>query len=82
MEVHLDSRAEQLIERQLRSGLYGTAEQVVLRALEELEASMLVRREEDERRKAVQEMMLFARKHSLTLGPLTISDLIHEGHKY
>jgi putative addiction module CopG family antidote len=76
MEIHLDSRGEPLIERQLRSGRYHSAEQVVISALEALV-------EDDERRKAVQDMLAFAETHRLTLGEgIRIRDLIHEGHKY
>ena len=82
MDVHLDSRGEHLIEQQLRSGRYHSAEQVVVSALEAL-AGNCPPRTDDERRKAVQDMLAFAEKHRLTLGEgVRIRDLIHEGHKY
>jgi Arc/MetJ-type ribon-helix-helix transcriptional regulator len=82
MDVHLDSRAEHLVERQLRSGRYSSAEQVVTSALEALAESEFSR-SEDERRNAVRDMLAFAEKHRLTLGEgVRIRDLIHEGHKY
>jgi Arc/MetJ-type ribon-helix-helix transcriptional regulator len=82
MEIHLDSRGEHLIEQQLRSGRYHSAEQVVVSALEAL-AGNGSPRTDDERRKAVQDMLAFAEKHRLTLGEgVRIRDLIHEGHKY
>jgi Arc/MetJ-type ribon-helix-helix transcriptional regulator len=82
MEIHLDSRSEELIQRQLRSGRYHSAEQVVASALEAL-AEDTYPRTEDERRQAVQDMLAFAEKHRLTLGEgVRIRDLIHEGHKY
>ena len=83
MEIHLDSRGEQLIERQLRSGRFESAEQVVVSALEALNLNDATPAENDERRRAVKEMMEFAGKHGLTLGEnLDLKDLIHEGHKY
>jgi Arc/MetJ-type ribon-helix-helix transcriptional regulator len=82
MDIHLDSRGEHLIEQQLRSGRYRSAEQVVVSALEAL-AGNGYPRTDDERRKAVQDMLAFAEKHRLTLGEgVRIRDLIHEGHKY
>lgn len=39
MEIHLDSRGECLIEQQLRSGRYHSAEQLVVSALEALNQS-------------------------------------------
>lgn len=83
MKVHLDSRAEHLIEQQLRSGRYRSAEQVVVSALEALNQNEQTLAQNGERRRAVQDMMEFARKHGFTLGAgLRIRDLIHEGHKY
>ena len=82
MDIHLDSRGEHLIEQQLRSGRCHCAEQVVVSALEAL-AENDYPCTDDERRKAVQDMLAFAEKHRLTLGEgIHIRDLIHEGHKY
>jgi Arc/MetJ-type ribon-helix-helix transcriptional regulator len=83
MDIHLDSRGEHLIEQQLRSGRYHSPEQVVVSALEALNQSEQAPTQDDERRRAVQEMLAFAGKHHLTLGEgIRIRDLIHEGHKY
>ncbi len=83
MDIHLDSRGEQLIERQLRSGRYQTAEQVVVSALEALNQSDQALAQNDERRRAVKDMLEFAEKHGFTLGAdLRIRDLIHQAHKY
>jgi Arc/MetJ-type ribon-helix-helix transcriptional regulator len=83
MEIHLDSRGEHLIEQQLRSGRYQSAEQVVVSALESLNQSGQALVQNDERRRAVQDMMEFAGKHGFTLGAgIRLKDLIHEGHKY
>jgi len=82
MDIHLDSLAERLIEQQLRSGRYHSAEQVVLSALEALTEDASPRND-GERIQAVQDMLAFAEKHRLRLGAgIHIRDLIHEGHKY
>ena len=83
MDIHLDSRSEHLIERQLRSGRYQSAEQVVADALEALTQNELPPEGDDKRHQAVQAMLGFAGQHGFTLGQgLTLRDLIHEGHKY
>ena len=83
MDIHLDSRAEHLVERHLRSGRYHSAEQVVVSALEALNRDDQDFAQNDERRRAVQDMLAFSEKHRLTLGKgVRIRDLIHEGHKY
>ena len=82
MEIHLDSHSEHLIERQLQSGRYHSAEEVVVSALEAL-AEDAYPRTDDERGKAVHDMLAFAGKHHLTLGEgVRVRDLIHEGHRY
>jgi Arc/MetJ-type ribon-helix-helix transcriptional regulator len=83
MDIHLDSRGERLIERQLRSGRYHSPEQVVVSALEALTQNEQAITQNDERRRAVQDMLAFAGEHGFTLGEdLSIRDLVHEGHKY
>ena len=83
MDIHLDLHGERLIERQLRSGRYHSPEQVVVSALEALTQNEQATTQDDERRRAVQDMLAFAGKHRLTLGEgIRIRDLIHEGHKY
>jgi hypothetical protein len=52
-------------------------------ALEALTQSEQALAQDDERRRAVQDMLAFAGEHRFTLGEdLNIRDLIHEGHKY
>jgi putative addiction module CopG family antidote len=83
MDIHLDSRCERLIEEQLRSGRYHSAEQVVVTALKALNQNEQAVPNSEERQRAVQDMLAFADKHHLTLGEdLRIRDLIHEGQKY
>jgi Arc/MetJ-type ribon-helix-helix transcriptional regulator len=82
MDIHLDSRAEQLIERLLRTGRFRSPEDAIARALKALAENEQPWTDE-ERRKAVQDMLAFAEKHRLTLGEgVRIRDLIHEGHRY
>jgi Arc/MetJ-type ribon-helix-helix transcriptional regulator len=81
MTVRLDPNSERLIELQLRTGQFRSAEEVVARALETLAEKEPRRSEEQERRRAVADMLEFARKHSFTLAGIPIRDLIREGHK-
>ena len=82
MKIHLDSRCEYLIQQQLRSGRYQSAEQVVISALEALNQNEQAP-QSAERKRAVRDMLEFAGRHGFTLGAeLRIRDLIHQGHKY
>ena len=83
MDINLDSRGEHVIEGQVRSGRYHSPEQVVVSALEALTQNEQAITQNDERRRAVQDMLAFAGEHGFTLGEgLNIRDLIHENHKY
>ncbi len=82
MDLHLDSRAEELIERQLRNGRFRSAEEVVVSALEALSADPK-HASEAERALAVERMLQFSKTHATKLEPgERIRDWIHEGHKY
>ncbi|HEU4981349.1 MAG TPA: hypothetical protein VFT88_01600 [Acidobacteriaceae bacterium] len=54
------------------------------RYLEEIVATRNTTAHEDrsERKRAIEAMMQFARKHSLQSGGQSIKDMLHEGHKY
>jgi HicB family len=47
-----------------------------------VEARPSARQTGAERRKAVEAMMDFTKKHSTTLGGLDLKGMIHQGHKY
>lgn len=78
----LDTHGEQLIAAHLRSGLYQSPEEVVTRALE-----ILAEREQDAATtgtmtpaEAVDDIR--ALRKGVTLGGLSVRDLINEGRKY
>lgn len=78
MVVHLDSRAERLIEEQLRTGRFHSAEEVVARALESL-ASGTSAEESVDPDKAVDAILALRSKNSLSLGAgYSLSDLVRE----
>ena len=78
MVVHLDSRAERLIEEQLSTGRFHSAEEVVARALESLAAGTSPEESVDPD-KAVDSLLALRSKHSLSLGAgYSLSDLVRE----
>lgn len=79
MNVQVDARGERLIEEQLRTGRYRSAEEVVAHALDALPE---VEERDSERSEAVREMLEFATRHNFTLGEdLSARDLVREGRK-
>src|ERR1700742_3541691 len=80
MDVRLDPRSTRLVEQQLRAGRFQSPEQVVAHALETL-AEADPGPEENERQRAVRDMLEFANKHQFTLGEgLRIRALLHQAH--
>ena len=79
--VTLDQHGEQIVEAQLRTGRYSSAEEVVARALETLTQSG---QSEVRHRKTPTEAVAHIRqsRKGIKLGGLKIKDLIHEGHEY
>lgn len=67
---------EDLLQRQLQSGDFRDAEEVILRALKALEAAP--RGIDTERAEAIERLKTFGKKHKLSLGGLTIKELRDE----
>lgn len=67
---------EALIKQRLRTGEFKDAEDVILKALKASEAG---RREvEADRLAAIERLKTFGKRHGLSLGGMTIKDLLHE----
>jgi hypothetical protein len=84
--VTLTPHSEALLEAARSRGIGQSDEEIIERALEAVtHAEMKTSAEEKARRdKAVDDMLVFAGKHQLTLGAggQRLRDLIHEGHRY
>jgi len=80
MQIRLDPSSEQVIQQQLRSGRYASAEDVVAHALDTL-ARQEPQQSEKDRAQAIDEMLGFAHKHGFKLAGLGLRQLRHEGHK-
>ncbi|MBV8451630.1 MAG: hypothetical protein JOZ29_05080 [Deltaproteobacteria bacterium] len=67
---------ETLIRRQLETGAFKDAEDVILQALMSLEIEERGTREK--RREAIERLRIFGKTHGLSLGGITIRELRHE----
>lgn len=78
MVLHLDSRAERLIEEQLHTGRFHSPEEVVARALESM-ASGEAGTEPADPNRAVDALFAFRKMHKLSLGDgYSVTDLVRE----
>jgi len=82
MVLHLDSRAERLIEEQLHTGRFHSPEEVVARALESM-ASGVAGAAQADSDQAVDALLALREKHKLSLGArYSVTDLVRESRKY
>lgn len=86
MELHINLTPEQerLVQDELASGHYQTAEQVIAEALRVLRDRQTQREEtlpSAARREAVRNMIEFVEKNSVRLANVSVKELVHEGHR-
>ncbi len=84
MTVKLTPEQEQIVNEELKSGHYRSAEEVIAQALHVLrERGQLSSADVDDRkcREAVREMLSFVEKNRIRLEDVSIKELIHEGHR-
>jgi Arc/MetJ-type ribon-helix-helix transcriptional regulator len=77
--IELKPEQEQIIQRQLDSGLYQSVEEVLDTALAGLPHDRRFDREH--RREAVRRMIEFGERRKLGLGEPVTRELLHEGHR-
>ena len=82
MAVTLNPEQERIVNEELRSGQYRSAEEVIWQALAALREKVRGRATEPaEQRRAVQDMLEFAERNRTPLQDISIKELIHEGHR-
>jgi Arc/MetJ-type ribon-helix-helix transcriptional regulator len=78
MAVTLNPDQERIVNEEMRSGQYRSAEEVIWQALTALREKARVRATEPtERRRAVQDMLDFAERNRTPLQDISIKELIH-----
>jgi putative addiction module CopG family antidote len=81
MTITLTPEQEQMVDDQLRSGIYRTPEDVVASALRALrKANPRASGGGADQQEAVSEMLRFVENNRTTLTGISVNDLIHEGH--
>ncbi len=83
MAMTLNPEQERIVNEELRSGQYRSAEEVIWQALAALreKARHQAAKPGEKRRRAVQDMLEFAEKNRTLLQDVSIKELIHEGHR-
>ena len=82
MEVSLTPEQERLISEALRSGQYRDTTEVLDDALHALGKKLRAETISDlDRRQAIERLRNFGQRHGLSLGDLTVKELINEGRR-
>jgi len=84
MNIHLTPEQERIVNDELKSGHFESAEEVIahaLAALREKEASSRTADSNGHDHAAVREMVSFVEKNRTSLQGISVKQLIHEGHR-
>jgi Arc/MetJ-type ribon-helix-helix transcriptional regulator len=83
MNINLTPEQERIVNDELKSGHFRSAEEVIagaLVALREKERSSLAAGDNGHHGDAVREMLNFVEKNRASLPDISVKQLIHEGH--
>jgi len=84
MNIHLTPEQERIVNDELKSGHFRSAEEVIakaLAALREKGRALLVRDSDGCHDVAVREMLNFVEKNRTPLQGISVKELIREGHR-
>ncbi|MBZ5630643.1 MAG: hypothetical protein LAO06_17445 [Acidobacteriia bacterium] len=84
MNINLTPEQERIVNDELKSGHFRSAEEVIAKALvalREKERSTLASDSNGQRDEAVREMLNFVEKNRTPLQGISVKQLIHEGHR-
>lgn len=82
MTINIKPETEQLVQAEIQSGHFQTVDQLIVesvRAWREKHQSKTLGSEQ--RCRAVEQALAFARNKAIPLGGVSIKELIHEGHR-
>jgi Arc/MetJ-type ribon-helix-helix transcriptional regulator len=84
MTIHLTPEQEKIVNEELESGHFRTAEELISQALRALRVTGTPSAKSGNNgshREAVREMMEFVEKNCTSLKGISVKELIHEGHR-
>ena len=84
MKIYLPPELEKIVNDEMKSGHFRTAEEVIAEALQALrkkEKSSPANLGNRAQEEAVREMFDFVEKNRVRLGDVSVKELIHEGHR-
>ena len=82
MSIKLKPETERLVQEEVRSGHFHSADEVIVASIQAWREKHRARVSNPEQcRGAVERALAFAKNRAIPLGGVSIRDLIHEGHR-
>jgi Arc/MetJ-type ribon-helix-helix transcriptional regulator len=82
MTINVKPETEQLVQEEIQNGHFRSVDEIIVEGVQawrEKHRSKQIGSEQ--RRKAVEDALAFAKDKAIPLGGISIKDLIHEGHR-
>jgi Arc/MetJ-type ribon-helix-helix transcriptional regulator len=82
MTINVKPETEQLVQEEIRNGHFRSVDEIIVEGVQawrEKHRSNSIGAEQ--RRKAVEDALAFAKDRAIPLGGISIKELIHEGHR-
>jgi hypothetical protein len=82
MTINIKPETERLVQEELRRGNFDSVDELIVESVmawRQIHASMVTGAEQ--RNRAIDDALAFARNRAIPIGSGSIKDLIHEGHR-
>ena len=82
MTINLKPETEQLVQEEIRSGHFHSVDELIVEGVQAWrEKNRPQAGNAEQRHQAVERALAFARNRAISLGGVSIRELIHEGHR-
>ncbi len=82
MTINIKPETERLVQEEIQSGHFQSVDQLIVEGVHAWREKHQTKKVgAEQRRKAVEQALAFAKNRAISLGGVSIKELIHEGHR-
>jgi Arc/MetJ-type ribon-helix-helix transcriptional regulator len=82
MTINVKPETEQLVQEEIQNGHFRSVDEIIVEGVQSWrEKHRSKQMGSEQRRKAVEDALAFAKDKAIPLGDISIKELIHEGHR-
>jgi Arc/MetJ-type ribon-helix-helix transcriptional regulator len=82
MTINIKPETERLVQEEIQSGHFQSVDQLIVEGVHAWREKHQTKQVgAEQRRKAVEQALAFAKNRAISLGGVSIKELIHEGHR-